>query len=523
MMVLDKRKKLRQHKNEVRHIRFIMILSWAFSIFIPIALVLGINVITYGPNSFSFITNPDYFNKQVYQLHELNDTEHITKMAENVFITRPSEEKITHLLTDIYDIAANTDFRGPHKNYFILVRKGNDAIKSYDLGNTLSEEEIEKFDAVPRDILPPFQPGKETNNEILFHETGYVISRQMDFYFEDGDEGSMFFFAKYTNIPGKVASTIGKNLLWLVLFMFAFHTLLAVIMTRKITQPVQEVVNATEEVMAGNYKYQIELTQQPLLRNVSHAINEMIKDLDKGKKYQMMIETMRAEFIANLSHDIKTPLTSIKIHAQAIKDGIVSTPEKMDKYIDNILKKSDDMDDMLDELKVFNELELGTGNYVIETINFEYFLMDVVDELKYDVDSNNIELTVETHVNAPLMEFDPKKIKRVLSNITFNAVKYAEVRPLKIHFNLQETTINLEPCLELSIHDNGVGVSDNQLDKLFEQYYRVDPARNQTISGSGLGLSIAKSIVEHHGGKISAERSTLGGLAIKIIFKCGGK
>lgn len=519
-MILEKFKKLRHHKNEVRHIRSIMILSWAFSIFIPIALVLAINVITYGPNSFSFITNPDYFNKQVYQLHELNDGEYITKMAENVFITRPSEAEVTDLLSDIYDIATNANFSGPHKNYFILVRKGDDAIKSYDLGNILSQEEIRTFNAVPKDILPPFQPGKETNNEILFHETGYVISRQMDFYFEDGDEGSMFFFAKYTNIPGKVASTIGKNLLWLILFMFAFHTLLAFIMTRRITKPVKEVVNATEEVMAGNYKYQIELTQQPLLRNVSHAINEMIDQLDKGKKYQMRIETMRAEFIANLSHDIKTPLTSIKIHAQAIKDGIVSTPEKMDKYIDNILKKSDDMDAMLDELKVFNELELGTGNYVMEKINFDYFLMDVVDELKYDVDSDNIELTVETHVSQSLMEFDPKKIKRVLSNITFNAVKYAENRPLNIHFNLQEIMINHKRCLQLYIHDNGVGVSGDQLDKLFDQYYRVDPARNQTISGSGLGLSIAKSIVEHHGGEISAEASPLGGLAIKIIFKC---
>jgi histidine kinase len=497
-----------------------MIMSWAFSIFIPIALILGINVITYGPNSFSFLTNPDYFNKEIYQLEELNDGEYLSKMAENLFITRPTTHEVEQLLNDMQTVAKHSEFKGPHKESFLILRKNQDVLNVMPFGDDLPEKEKAKFENLPKDILPPFQPGKKTNNEILFHQTGFVIAQQMDFYFNDGAEGSLFYFTKYTNIPGKIAAIIGRNLLFLVMIMFAFHSFLAFIMSRRITDPVKEIVIATEEIMDGNYKYQIPLSRQPLLRNVSNSINKMIDELDRGKNYQDKIETMRAEFIANLSHDIKTPLTSIKIHAQAIKDGIVTTPEKMDKYIDNILKKSDDMDAMLEELKVFNDLELGTGNYAMERINFEYFLIDAVDELRYDVDAKNINLTIDTRVHAPMMEFDPKKIKRVLNNITFNAIKYGEVRPLNIHFKLEEVQHEHKRCLKLCISDNGIGVRDHQLGKLFDQYYRVDPARNQTISGSGLGLSIAKSIIEHHGGCISAKQSELGGLAIVIYLNC---
>lgn len=509
---------------EIRRLRTGMFLSWSFSIIIPIILIIAFNVMTYGTNAFKAITSPDYFNKQIYQLKELNEFEYLFKRLENMAISDPNIEEIQHLVDNIdYENSTSTSGRDQFENILLLVRKRNNIVINENFGTQLTENELASFDQLPKDILPKFQPGRETNNETLFHATGYVIARQQDFYFEDGEEGSLFYLRKYTNIPGKIASTIGRNLLYVLGMMFLIHTAMAFAMAKKFTQPISDMMTATDEVKNSNYDYRItslDALKGSPLATLSNSLNEMIIELDHGKQYQDRIESMRSEFIANLSHDMKTPLTSIKIHAQAINDGIVNTPEKMDKYINNIMKKSNEMDAMLDELKVFNELELGTGNYVMHHINFQHFLEDAIEELHYDVIADRVELKVFTNVNTPIIEFDPIKFKRVLNNITFNSVKYAEVRPLIIEFKLEEEKSPVGNFLELTISDNGVGVGDDQYDKLFQQYYRVDPARNQTISGSGLGLSIAKSIIEHHGGIITAMKSELGGLAIKIRLKC---
>lgn len=522
---MSKRKKRRifQSNNEVGHVQRSMFVSWAFSIIIPIVLIIVVNILTYGSHAVDMLTKPDFFNDHIYQLEELNSGEYFRKIVDNYVIDSPNEEEMISFIDGIID---EHDFLSEPDRFnkmILLVRKGEETLVTKVIGQPLTDAESMKFDGLPDDILPDFKPGRETNNETLFHETGYVIDYQQDFYYADGSEGSVFSFHKYTNIPGKIVSSLGKNLALVMLFMFLIHMVMAYFMMKRVTKPVGEIVKATEEVSVGNYAYQIPLDdpdkgigRQPFLGSISESINTMIIELDKGKKVQDKNDSMRSQFIANVSHDMKTPLTSIKIHAQAIKDGIVSTPEKMERYLDNILRKSDDMDSMLDELKIYNELELGTGNYRMQSINFKDFIEDVVEELQYDVSSDNIHLNLETYVEECTLEFDPKKIKRVLNNITFNAVKYAEIRPLKINYSLTEAFVNGAKSIQLRIEDNGVGVAEEEYNKLFIQHYRVDPARNQTISGSGLGLTIAESIIKHHGGCISAEKSTLGGLAIII-------
>jgi len=514
------KRKLWKPNTEVGRVQRMMFFSWAFSIIIPIALLIVINAMVYGPNALDFIRKPKVFNEQIYQLNELNSGEYLRKTVDNFIIDRPTAPEMI-VFADSLEALTEEIGAGNHRtDLFVVIRKGDQILLTQTLGQKITPEVRERFNQLPEDILPVFKPGRETNNELLFHETGYVIASQQDFYFADGSEGTVFAFHKYTNIPGKIASTIGKNLLYVVLMMFFFHLLMAYAMTKRVTNPVEKIVMATEAVSQGDYSYQIPIGKQPFLSSISISINKMILDLEKGKMVQDKIDSMRSEFIANVSHDMKTPLTSIKIHAQAIKDGIAKTPEKMDKYIDNILIKSNDMDQMLDELKIYNELELGTGKYDMQQINVRHFLEDAVEELQYDVASENIHLSLETTVEDPMLEFDPKKFKRVLNNITFNAVKYANIRPLEIAFSLREAITEEGNCIQLRIQDNGVGVADDEYSKLFKQHYRVDPARNQTISGSGLGLSIAKSIIEHHGGVIYAAKSELGGLAIVINLNC---
>jgi len=525
-MSKDKKRVKWKPYHEVRHVQKTMFFSWAFSIFIPIILIVVVNMMIYGSNAVEFIFKPDFINSQVFQLEQLNSGEYFRKKLGNFIIDQPTEEEMVAFAEDIVNENEFMATADRFKKMIVVIRKDEDILSRHVLGDPLSDAELRAFSRLPDDILPGFKSGRETNNETLLHETGYVIASQQDFYYADGSEGSVFAFHSFTNIPGKIASTIGKSILYVMIFMFFMHMVLAYYMTKRVTKPVRDIVQATEEVSVGNYNYQIPVdeqrhlvSRQPFLGSISESINDMIVELDKGKKVQDKIESMRSEFLANVSHDMKTPLTSIKIHAQAIKDGIVTTPEKMERYLDNILSKTNDMDHMLDELKVYNELELGTGNYMMQSINFKHFLEDAVEELQYDVSSENITLNLEMDIEEAILEFDPKKLKRVLNNITFNAVKYAEIRPLRIDFSLKECMIEGQKNIQLRIQDNGVGVANEEYNKLFIQHYRVDPARNQTISGSGLGLSIAQSIIEHHDGKIRAEKSDLGGLAIVISLK----
>ena len=501
------------HIDEIKKIKFRFFIAWFSTLLLPLIVIVIYNIALHGETSLNILKDPNYFNNKFFQLYELNDYNYSLKEINNLIIENPSLKEIKTFIQNFKD-------NNPHNlNFtktFIMIRKNNKIVLNTSLSGKFKSSEMKNFKNLNIDLLPNFKSKKTIKNKAILEKTGYVISNQIDFYFNDGENGTIFLFRKYTDLRTKIALGIGQNILILLIAITALHSIFAYKMSKKFTKPIENMLIATNEVKKGNFKYQINSEKYFILKKLSMSLNDMIKALNDAKDYRIQVENTKRDFINSLSHDLKTPLTSIKIHVEAIKDGIVNSPEKMQKYLDNILIKVNDLSNMLDELKIFNELDSDFNTYNYQNVNFDLFLSDIIDELQYELENQSIKIIYEKKLNLePIISIDIDKIKRVVFNIIANSIKYSNSDRLIITFSL----INKDNKLILSIKDNGIGIPVEKQELIFNKYYRIDASRNQNKSGSGLGLAIAKTIIENHKGTISVNKDYINGLEIVIKFK----
>ena len=213
---------------------------------------------------------------------------------------------------------------------------------------------------------------------------------------------------------------------------------------------------------------------------------------------------------------MKTPITAIKGYVEGIRDGVADTPEKMDKYIRTIYNKATDMDRLIDELFLYSKLDSNSMNYSFAKLNLKDYFEDCVDEISLDLESRGISLEYRNYVpEDTIIIADPEQLKRVINNIVGNSVKYMGSRPGRIRIFIK----NEPEFVQVDISDNGTGIAKKELPHIFERCYRTDASRNSSKGGSGLGLSIAKKIIEEHGGKIWANSVENEGTTLSFVLR----
>lgn len=486
-----------------------VILTWFIATLLPIFVMIGYIAVIVGPAFWGFLSDPQNLNEHIWQLKKWNQEEFAFRYLNNVIIENPEEL----LLSSTYDPIIN-DKSDKKVEWFLLIRKG-DEVKSFNDFN--SEEGVKianKFKSINGPILPEFGGYYYTKNEELFDKTGYIVQRQMDFYFSDGDEGSLFFLTKVVNVPGEIGKFVANYFIVLFIILIIMMVSFLVHATLNLTKNFDKVVTVIHEVSNENFEHRLDIVTEPLNQLTVH-LNQMIEKLAEAKTYRNFIETGKTEFISNMTHDIKTPLTSIKVQVEALSDGVVKDPDQINHYYKSIQTKLTEIDKMMNELQLFNELETQTMNFDFNVVDLKYFFDDIVNEWQYDPYYSAIQFEYEfSNETRALALIDPIKLKRVSSNVLTNTLKYANVDPIVFYIKLKV----LEDVIEIDMVDNGNGIPNEELDKVFMQYYRIDPARNQQIAGSGLGLAICKSIIDRHNGQISAYNDEKGGFGIKIVL-----
>lgn len=213
-------------------------------------------------------------------------------------------------------------------------------------------------------------------------------------------------------------------------------------------------------------------------------------------------DDLNSEVISNITHDLKTPLTAIKGYAQGILDGVAGSPERMNKYVLTIRNKADDMAGMVDELSFFAQIYQKDLVYHFMEVNAQDYFSECISELSLDLETRNISLVYRYDAECTgMIRIDREKLKRVINNIIGNAAKYIQKEIGILFVNIEEK----EGEVIVHITDNGIGIPEKELKRVFERFYRTDSSRNSGTGGSGLGLAIAKKIMEEHGGRIWAE------------------
>lgn len=307
------------------------------------------------------------------------------------------------------------------------------------------------------------------------------------------------------------------RLIAMILVLIITNGLLTYYVSKSILSPIQKLSLAAKKISEDDLDFRIESNKKDELGELTQTFESMRLKLKEAKEAQVQYEQNRQELIASISHDLKTPLTSIKGYVKGIQDGVANTPEKLERYMDTIYKTAHDMDALIDELFLYSKLDLKQLPFHFEKVDLYSFFADFIEELAFQLEKEQgAAILVANKGDSYIVEADREKLKRVVTNLIQNSLKYMDKqKEIIVHLTSDPDYVHVE------IKDNGIGISKEDIPFIFESFYRTDSSRNSSTGGSGLGLSIAKKMIEAHGGEIWADSELGKGTSIYFKLKKG--
>jgi two-component system OmpR family sensor kinase len=286
-----------------------------------------------------------------------------------------------------------------------------------------------------------------------------------------------------------------KPFIWAGLAALAVSILIAILLARSVYVPIRRVTTAAEEITRGNYEQKVPVAGPKEVKGLASSFNQMAKQV-KGS------QQMLRDFVADVSHELRSPLTSIKGFAQAIVDGTAKDKKAQLKAAGVIEDESKRMMRLVEELLEFSRLESGQITMAKEPVDLKDLLQQCHEIFLMQAEEKNIKLRTDIEPLPPVTG-DIDRLEQVFNNLLDNALKHTP--------SLGKVSIvarHPQPSfIEIAVTDTGPGIPGEQLRHVFERFYRADPSSGK--AGAGLGLAIARQIVLAHGGDIMA-KSTLG-------------
>ncbi|KUP05235.1 hypothetical protein Q73_12735 [Bacillus coahuilensis m2-6] len=293
-----------------------------------------------------------------------------------------------------------------------------------------------------------------------------------------------------------------------VLVLLTFITLLAgaisfvthLLLINPLLKAVKGVSSEAKRIAEGEFDVEVRETGpkeiQELAKNfntMSSRVKEMIDDVKES-------ERLKTELIANVSHDLRTPVASIRSHVEALIDQILTDEKTREQYLSTIKQESVKLSELLEEVLQLSQLERGSVPFHPERTKVDELLVSVLSSFERMAEKKGIEFVVQIDEREDSILIVPQQIHRVLSNLIENAIRYSN--------NGRSITIIVEDLGRATIFrvkDEGEGIPFEEQKNIFDRFYRVEKSRNQAYGGSGLGLAICKEFVTLHGGEIGVK------------------
>ena len=283
-------------------------------------------------------------------------------------------------------------------------------------------------------------------------------------------------------------------------------------LTDHIMEPLDALAEGAKRIKKNDLSQDIAYAGDLEFENVCAAFNDMqasiLAEQEKNRRY----EKARTDMIAGISHDLRTPLTAMKGTIKGLIDGVASTPEQQKKFLQAAYRRTGDMDMLLNQLFYLSRMETGNMPISMQNIDIGAFLGNYVKGKREVINSLQEEIIADTKGITAKVSMDSEQFQRILDNLVENSRKYGETTPLKMKIILEKTPKGLSVCFR----DNGVGVPEEKLPHIFEEFYRGDESRNKK-EGNGLGLYIVKYLMEAMGGSVRAENAD--GLAVYLELR----
>ena len=322
-----------------------------------------------------------------------------------------------------------------------------------------------------------------------------------------GDTASYaLYFISYVNPQREIFNYVFDRPTILILIILLITSPLLWWFTRMLIRPISHLQEAANSVALGNFKIDKSLIANgPLeIRQVGQSFNRMASSIDRLISNQQTL-------LSSISHELKTPLTRLQLATALVRHECGET-----ESVKRIEREIGRMDKMISELLLLSRHQMNSQ--VERDIFYANTLWtDIINDAKFEAEQRGI--TFLTNIRLPKNELQLngnfRLLESAVENIVTNALKYAKDK-IELHIFIQEEEEEEEEFLRIRIDDNGSGVHPDEFKKIFKPFYRVDETRTRTTGGTGLGLAIVSNVIQEHQGKVWAEKSPLGGLAVTI-------
>jgi signal transduction histidine kinase len=336
-------------------------------------------------------------------------------------------------------------------------------------------------------------------SHVIVNRTPYtVLDRELD----GGRLGHLYLvmnMGPVGEVAGKYFGIVGRVTLFLIAVVILLLTWLV---SRSMLKSLRQLGTGVRNISEGNLDFEMQSKGKDEVADIVRAFEQMRRRLKSSIDGQLQMEENRRELVANISHDLKTPVTSIKGYVEGLIDGVADTQDKKERYLKTILDKTLVLDRMIEDLFLFSKLDLGRMPFHYETVDARRYWLDLAEETRLDLSERGFEVTCGVSVPEGLsMRLDRHLIRRVQHNLAENAAKYADKPRKTVKLSVQPVVNRLVVTME----DNGSGIPPEELERVFDRFYRADAARTSETGGTGLGLQIARQIVGEHGGDIRLE------------------
>lgn len=279
----------------------------------------------------------------------------------------------------------------------------------------------------------------------------------------------------------------------------AIAIVLSIIFSFWLIRPIKTLVEHARRISGGDYASRVELKTQDELQELGFTLNEMAEKLELAVAEMEKAESIRREFVANVTHELKTPLTSIYGFVETLQDGADQNPEIRMKFLDIIAVETTRLKRLINDILVISDMESGRAINTDMDINVKEVIEEIVDFLHPVVMEKHI-MVETTYAYEIYMGGNRDRFKQMMLNLIENAVKYSnENGKIRIDVGKREETVYI------TVEDDGIGIAQEHLPRLFERFYRVDKSRSQKAGGTGLGLAIVKHILVLFEGEINVE------------------
>lgn len=299
--------------------------------------------------------------------------------------------------------------------------------------------------------------------------------------------GSYYIFLNSSLLPiDSTISILQQQFVYVTLIVFVLFSIVSLIISSRLSKPILSMKKEAIKLAHGNYDVKFEKGEFTEFNELSDTLNYTTEELKK-------MDELRKDLIANVSHDIKTPLTMIKAYSEMIKDISGDNKKKREEHLDVILDEVNHLDHLVQDMTQLSQLQSNV--LTLQTKNFN--VVDLVNESLRLLDGLIKDEGIQVQIYSPkevIVIGDPIKIKQVLLNFINNAIKFiGDDKQLIIQVLCEEEVVRIE------VIDHGIGIAKDDLTYIWDRYYKIDKHHHRNVAGTGLGLSIASAILKSHG------------------------